>query len=179
MGQSIEALQKVMLNKLDSVNIVAAAIPDEAILEGITKNKPSTYAGAVSSNLTNIVKTAVASSIKEQRRVDRSKASIVMYSVVEDRNDSVYAHKILSAIDFDLQIDGCIRLGSPRPTSTTGSPKPHPFKVELSTTADRVLVLNTANRHRNKLRSLEINISPLLQADELNKLKSSGCAVRN
>ena len=139
----------------------------------------STYAGAVSSNLTNIVKTAVASSIKEQRRFDRSKASIVMYSVVEDRNDSVYAHKILSAIDFDLQIDGCIRLGSPRPTSTTGSPKPHPFKVELSTTADCVLVLNTANMHRNKLRSLEINISPLLQADELNKLKSSGCSVRN
>ena len=52
-----------------------------------------------------------------------------------------------------------------------GSPKIHPFKIKLSTTADRVLVLNEANRQRYKLRSLEINTTSLLQADELNKLK--------
>ena len=37
MGQSIDALQKVMLNKLDSVNIFATAIPEAVIAEGIKK----------------------------------------------------------------------------------------------------------------------------------------------
>ena len=65
--QSIDALQKVILIKLDSVSIAAAAKPEKVITEKITKNKPNTYAGAVSSNLSNIVKSAQASSIKEFR----------------------------------------------------------------------------------------------------------------
>ena len=171
MGHSIDAQQKAMLSKLESVSIVAAAKSEEVMAEEITKNKPSTYAGAVSSNLSNIVKSAVASSIKEQRRVGRSKASIVIYDVVEDRNDSVDTRKILSVINCDLQIVGCVRLRSPCPASKTSSHKPRPLKVELSTIADRVLVLNAANRQRYKFQPLEINVSPLLQADELNKLK--------
>ena len=95
----------------------------------------------------------MASAFKDQRRVDRCKASIVIYVVIEDRNDRVDAHKIPSAIICDFQIVGCIRLGSPRPASKTGSLKPHPLKVELSTPADRVLVVSAANRLRYKLRS--------------------------
>ena len=160
-----------MLSKLDSVSIVAATKPEEVIAEGIIKNKPNTQSGAVSPNLSNIVTSVVVSSIKEQKIVDRSKASIVIYGVVEDMNDSVDAHKIISAINCDLQIVSCIRLGSPRSASKTDSPKLRPLNDELSTTADHMLVLKAANRQRNKLRSLEINISSLLQTDELNKLK--------
>ncbi len=92
--------------------------------------------------------------------------------MVEDWNDSVDARKILSAVNCDLQIVGCVRLNSLHPVSKTSSPKPHPLKLELSIIADHVLVLNTANKQRYKLRSLEIYISPFLQADQLNKLKT-------
>ena len=47
-GQNIDALQKIILSKLDSISIFAAAKSDKVIAKEITKNKPRTYAGAVS-----------------------------------------------------------------------------------------------------------------------------------
>ena len=51
MSQSIGALQKVMLNKLEPINIVTATTLKKVITGEVLKNKSSTYAGAVSSNL--------------------------------------------------------------------------------------------------------------------------------
>ena len=65
--------------------------------------KHSSYADAVSSNLTNIGKLAVASTFKEQKKEDHGKATIVLYGVVEDGNVVVCAHNILSTIYCNFQ----------------------------------------------------------------------------
>ncbi len=70
MGQSIDALQKAMLSKLELVSIVTAAKSDEFMAKEITNNKPSTHAGVITSNMSNIVKSA-ASSIQ---RTDESRS---------------------------------------------------------------------------------------------------------
>ena len=83
----------------------------------------------MTSNLSSIVKLAVASTFKEQRRVDRDKAIIVMYGLVEDMNDVIDAEKILSAISCDLLALSCVRLGHLKPASDPILAKPRPLKV--------------------------------------------------
>ena len=86
-----------MIAKLDCVNLVAGIAPPGEIINKSSKAKPSTYADVVATNLSSIVTLTVISTLKQQRREDRSKASIVLYGVVDDRNDTIYIRKILSS----------------------------------------------------------------------------------
>ena len=102
-GQRVEALHSEMAAKLDSVGSSAGRISAETAIHFSSKERPSTFASAMTSNLSSIVKSAVASTFKEYRRVDRDKATIVMYGLVEDMNDVIDEKKILSAIGCDCQ----------------------------------------------------------------------------
>ena len=116
-GQKMGTLQSEMAAKLDSVGSVTGLISVKTAADISSKEKPSTFASAVTSNLSSIVKSTVASTFKEQRREDRDKATIVKYGLVEDMNDVIDAKEILLAIGCDLQVLSFVRLGHLKPAS--------------------------------------------------------------
>ena len=66
-SQKVGTLQSEMAAKLDSVGLAAGLISAKTAANISSKEKPNTFASAVTSNRSSIVKSAVASTFKEQK----------------------------------------------------------------------------------------------------------------
>ncbi len=85
-SNQISVLQSTLASFVSSTNnnSVADYLPSEPTLISAPKQS---YATAASKDLTATVKTAVAESLKQQRVVDRSSASLVIYGMAENQHD--------------------------------------------------------------------------------------------
>ena len=104
-------------------------------LHAIENNKPMTYAGAASCNLSEAVKTAVERSFQVQRLVERDGSSLVIYNLAERSRDLADLHALIKTINCPVEIFKLCRTGK---ASSAG--RPLRIFVSAPSDAERVLL---------------------------------------
>ena len=92
--------------------------------------KPVSYFAAVSGNISDMVNTAVAKSICEQRIEDRGKASVSVHNMREHGNEVRNIQELAEFMDCSVLVVKAVRIGQMGKIS-----KPYLLKVELQLSA--------------------------------------------
>ena len=156
---SPEKSSSVQTNALSAVNV-----------------KPPSYAAAVSGNLSDIVKSAVASTIRENKAAERSKTSVAIHNLDNHGNDTNDVRELFDYLECNICVIKVTRIGR-----VDTSRKPRVLKVELASSFDRNILLRAAKYLKDDLSTKYVYITQWLQPEELAKLKSvkSRCHALN
>ncbi len=149
----------------NELNEAGTVMPDSASNSSVTSRaKPASYSAAVSNSFSEIVKSAITTSIREQKALERNRASVAIHNLREYGNDARDVHDLFDYLECDIRLVATTRIGR------VGS-KPRLLKVELNTISDRDLLLRAAKFLREDPTTKSIFITPWLLPDELAKLK--------
>ncbi len=173
----IDSMQKNLSDLIASLNLTDSPSISNVLNEASTvmqnssssssvssRAKPASYSAAVSSSFSEIVKSAISTSIREQKTLERNSASVAIHNLREYGYDTRDVHDLFDYLECDIRLVATTRLGH------VGS-KPRLLKVELNTISDRDLLLRAAKFLREDPATKSIFITPWLLPDELAKLK--------
>ena len=158
---SSKDLTDAALSTLGSVNSVSTTTHASS---GV---KPGPYAAAISSNILDIVKCVVATSIRENKAVERGRASVAIHNLNEHENDVINVQDLFDYLECNVRVIKVTRLGRVK-----SSKKPRLLRVELATEFDRDILLRAAKYLKDDSSTPHIYITQWLQPEELTKLKS-------
>ena len=111
-----------------------------SMLNGINAIKPPSYAAAVSGNLSDIVKSAIASTIRKHKAVERNKASEAKHNLDNHGNDANDVQELFNYLECNICMIKVTRIGRVDVLSR----KPHVLKVELASSFDRDILFRAA-----------------------------------
>jgi hypothetical protein len=171
--QQISSLQSSMSTVFTSISASNTSdTNDTATSSGVRNSSIMSYSQAVTKDISDMVKSAVTTSLQEQksaeRKEERDKATVVLYNAKENGQDPADVRALLSKLQCDIGFSSCYRLGRSPPS---GSPSSRPLKVILLSASDRDYLLETCDYARNVLRSSGIRIMPWLQPSEMVRVK--------
>lgn len=171
--QQISSLQSSMSTVFTSISASNTSnTNDTDTSSGVRNSSIMSYSHAVTKDISDMVKSAVTTSLQEQksaeRKEERDKATVVLYNAKENGQDPADVRALLSKLQCDIGFSSCYRLGRSPPS---GSPSSRPLKVILSSASDRDYLLETCDYARNVLRSSGIRIMPWLQPSEMVRVK--------
>ena len=129
--------------------------------------KPVSYAAAISSNMSDIVKSAVATSIGENKAVERGRTLVAIHNLNESNNGVINVQDLFDYLGCNMRMVKVSRLGRIK-----SSKKPRLLKVKLLIGSDRDILLRAAKYLKDDSSTRHINITQWLQPEELTKLKS-------
>ena len=152
MKQSIAALDSKISSMITSINENFVCTQKRNISPNnltITDNdvlskqsvKASSYASVASSNLSNVVKLAVAETIRQHKAVERSNASVTIYNLREHGNDARDARELLDFLGCNVTVNSAVRIGR---VKVKPSSKARLLRVELKSSSDRSVVLQAS-----------------------------------
>ena len=105
-------------------------------------DKPTSYAAAAASGLSDMVKSAVSETIAKQRSDDKDRCAIALYSLPEVGNDLKDIYSILRALGCSTTIITHRRIGrtliqhaSPDKSQKKG--RPRPVRIEMASADER------------------------------------------
>ena len=133
-------------------------------LHSIENNKPMTYAGAASRNLSEAVKTTVERSFQVQRQVERDCLSLVIYNLAERSRDLADLHSLTKTINCPVEICKLYRMGK---ASSAG----RPLRIFVSAPSDAERVLLRAHLLKDSTNYSSICIDKWLSREEMNCVK--------
>ena len=138
----------------------------------------TTYAQIMTKNISDVVKTTVADSMRKQRKNDSDRLSIVLFALQEGEEDLKDIKLVLDTVGCDSKVVKLVRLGcfiGQISTSTKWKKnleKQRPLKVELSSEADSRYVLMHSKLLKSHPKFAKVWINQYLSRDELDKIKT-------
>jgi hypothetical protein len=138
--------------------------------------RPPSYASILSKDISEVVKSTVAESLKSQQRLDKEKSAVVVYGLPEKSDDLKSAQDVLAAIGYTGMIVKAFRIGKQKATSAstafhTGTSAVRPLKLELYGPTECKYLLSRASLLRNIQPFKHIRINQWLSRAELDSLK--------
>ena len=131
---------------------------------------PLSFATVVSAgNLSKVVKSTMAESMREQKAADRDRACVAIHGFKEHGRDIGDVNELCQYIDCQVNVISVVRIGRP-PTSTR---RPPLLKVLLQSVADKNLFLQAAKFLKDDPSTSSIFIAPRLSPVELAKLRKT------
>ena len=107
-----------------------------------------TFSQAVSANISDMVKSAVTDTLREQwnteRNEERDMASVVLYGLPDHGHNIADVHTALKKLHYDCRINACFRLGCVSSSELRSSP-PRPIKIILPLSSERNRLLDFSN----------------------------------
>ena len=169
-----ESLHHDLYTALSSKDLTDAALPTLGSVNSVSTKthafsgiKPVSYAAATWSNISDRVKSAVATSICESKAVERGRASVAIHNLNENTNDVINVEDLFDYLGCSVHVVKVSRLGRIK-----SSKKPRLLKVELLTGSDRDILPRAAKYLKDDSSTRHIHITQWLQSEELTKLKS-------
>ena len=159
----IQATTSSALFQTGSLADLSQTEKSEATTDKVCKPIGS-YADAMIANITGVVKSTLTDGFKEQHKVCRDSASLVIYGLNEEGQDHRYVSMLFSELNCKLSFNLCSRLG--RATSS----RARPLKVEMHSVADRDKII-VAFIKLQRTHSSDLRIAKWLQKEELDKIK--------
>ena len=186
--QSIEALDIKLSNILTSISLcnggdgnsktkqlTSTNVNDSIKVTSCTGLPASiTYAQIMTKNISDVVKTAVADSMRKQRKNDSDRSSIVLFGLQERKEDLKKVKLVLDPVGCDSKVVKIARLGasldkSQHQPNGKNSEKQRPLKVELSSEADSRYVLMHSKLLKSNPKFAKVRKTVRIKCDELNK----------
>lgn len=132
-------------------------------------SKPSSYSAAVTSNVSEVVKSAIVETLRQQKVVERNENFVALHNMQEYGTDLSDVKELLEFIGCDIPVANAIRIGR-----LNKSPKKaRILKVELLSKSDRNILLQASRFLKDDPSTAKIFITKWLQPVELKKLKST------
>ena len=158
---SSKDLTDAALSTLGSVNSVPTTTHASSGVKSVS------YAAAISSNISDIVKCAVATSIRENKAIERGRVLVAIHNLNEHENDVINVQDLFDYIECNVRVVKVIHLGRMK-----SSKKPHLLRVEQATGFDRDILLRAAKYLKDDSSTRHIHITQWLQPEKHTKLKS-------
>ena len=189
--QSIEALDVKLSNILTSISLrnggdgnsktkqlTSTDVNDSIKVTSCTGLPASTTCAQImTKNISDVVKTTVADSMRKQRRNDIDRSFIVLFGLQEGQEDLKEVKLVLDTVGCDSKVVKIARLGtsldkSQHQPNGKNSEKQKPLKVELSSEADSRYVLMHSILMKSNPKFAKVWINQYLSRDEMNKIKT-------
>ena len=139
--------------------------------------KSKSFSEAISSNLSDVVKSAMVETIRHHEATQRDGASVAIHNLKEFGSDVNDVRELLDFIGCNAKIIRIVRIGQ----QVKASKKCRLLKVELQSTSDKDMMLQLAKYLREDPTTRDIFITPWLRPEELSKLKKlqEQCRILN
>ena len=124
-------------------------------------------AAAVAGDLSQVIKSAIVKSIREQKAADHDKASVAIHGMREHGNDISDVRDLYEYTDCNVRVVSTTRIGS----SAKSTKRPHLLKVSHHTFADKKLFLQASKFLKDDASTAFMFITPWLSPYELTKLR--------
>jgi hypothetical protein len=164
-----------LISKTAEIGITSAdaASCPSADSKSIASNQAS-YAHVLTKDLSEVIKSTVAESIKSQQQSNRILSSLVIHGFPEKGDDFRDVQNLLKSLNCNDNIISLCRIGRP-PVSSSGNTAPQvkcrPLKIELRSAADCSYILSRTKLLKKDASTSNIFISQWMSRSELEKVK--------
>ena len=117
-----------------------------------TVTNPPTYTAVVSNDLSNVIKSAVFQSIREQKEVERNKSCIAIHGMQKYCCDLSDVQELCRYLEYSALVISALRIGRFNKSAN----KPRLLKVQFQTTTNKSLLLRVAKFLRDDLSTSSI-----------------------
>ena len=152
-------------------------------------DKPTSYAVATASGLSDVVKSTIRETIAKQRSDDKDRFAIALYSLPEGGNELKDIYSIFRALDCSTTIIKNRRIGRSlmqhaSPDKSLKKGRPRPIRIEMASADEWDKICSLFQRKRKNTfngRFANVNISPWLQSEEMERIKllQQRCQILN